>query len=138
LVVSVVVVVEELVSVLLEVPEAPMLEEPLVLGVAAVVPPALPLCELLLVLGAGAAVLLSLLLGVVALLPLLLGAVPLLEVWPMAKPTPPASAAAAASVVTVLLIAFISMLLDKEAPAARGAAGKGGRKMLAGASCFSP
>ncbi len=104
-VVSVVVVVE-LVSVLVEEPEEPMLEEP-VLGVAAVLPLVLPplvppLCEPVL-----GAVLLSVLLGVLALLPLVLGVLPL-DVWPMAKPTPPASAAAAASVVKVLLIAFIS------------------------------
>jgi hypothetical protein len=40
----------------------------------------------------------------------------LLEVWPMARPTPPASAAAAASMVRVFLVAFISVLLDMEAP----------------------
>jgi hypothetical protein len=60
------------------------------------------------------------------------------EVWAIARPTPPANAAAAASVVRLFLVEFISVLLDMKA--LQGSVppqGEVGRKMLAGASCFS-
>jgi hypothetical protein len=134
------VVVEELVSLLpaaleeLGLPEAPI--------VPVLLLPLLPaLGELLVLPALGELLVLPALGDVLVLGALLLESVlelELPEVWAIARPTPPARAAAVARVVR-LFFTFISVLLDSEAPQRKGpTAGIGlGRKMLAGASCFS-
>jgi hypothetical protein len=65
---------------------------------------------------------------------LLVSVLVLLDVWAIARPTPPANAAAAASVVRLFLVAFISVLLVEAPQGQQPTAGKGGRKTPASAS----
>ena len=63
---------------------------------------------------------------------------PLPEVWPTARPTPPAKAAAVARVVRYFLVLFISLLL-MEAPTADVRCRKEGwKKNAGGCQLFSP